>query len=621
MADKKSRVKTPGRMLGAIGRRLRGARYVAGDVLYALGRLPRAVGRGAAAGWRSLPVVSRRRLAAALGAGVALIVLFALVVPSLPCELPGGDRCPPDDDAIALVPADALAYAHVNLDPDSDQYAAAAELAGRMPLVSRQVLGSLLPLVIGSDGAPASFERDVAPWAGGELAVAVIGSASRERQVQLIEVADEEGARAYAAGIAAGEPRTSTHRDVEIGEDERGLASAIVGDFLVLGPLPAVREVIDVATGAEGAAALAEDATAGEALDALPAERFAEAYLSRAGLEALAAGARSPLAPVEPLLDTQASRGAAVSLGADGDALALTTRSLLDPERAEARPGFFAAFEPFEPELPERLAAGTLAYLGLGDPSATAAALLRQATARAPAIASGFTDLVERLQRTAGVDLEADLLPALAGEAALAVVPRAGGEQEGGASLPGEEPPATVVPGARSVPYLELLATGVDEERARDALARLQGPLARALDPELGAPVFDDQEIDGVEARVLRVSPTVQLAYAIFDSTLAAATDPQGVRRAITDEGESLAGSERFERAAAGWEELGSEPLLAAYLDLRELLRFGERSGLAADTAYATFAPDLRRLDVLALALSVDDGVLGSDTRLLIESP
>lgn len=603
-------------MLGAIGERLRGARYVASDVLFAVGRLPRAVGRGAGAFWASLPVVARRRLGAALGAAALVLVLASLVVPNLPCALPGGDECPPDDDAIELIPADALAYVHVNLDPETEQYEAAAEVAARTPQVSAQVLGSLLPLVIGGGGVPSDYAAEVAPWSGGELALAFTGARGRAQQVQLIEVEDAEGASAYVDSIAAGAPERSKHRDVEVSEDDRGLATAQVDGFLVLGPIAGVREVVDVATGAEGAAPLAGDETAADALDALPAQRIAEAYLSRDGLADLVADPESPLAALGALLDAGASRGAAVGLGASGDGLELATRSLLDPERAEARPGFFAAFDEFEPELPGRLASDVLAYVGLGRPSETAAALLRQATARAPGIARGFTDLVEGLQRDAGVNLESDLIPALEGEAAIAVVPRpAGADVPQGASLPGQVPPETVAPGEALAPYLELLASDVDEERVLEALARLQGPLARELGGALGAPVFDQQRIDDVQVQTLRLSPTAVLTYAVFDSMLAMASDPAGVRRAIEGEDDPLADSERYQRATDG---LADEPALIAYLDGTELRRYGERSGLAEDAAYARFAPDLRRLEALALTVETEDDELRADARLLV---
>ena len=602
-------------MLGAIGERLRGFRYVVGDALYAAARVPRGIGRGVAEFWRSLPVIARRRLLAAIGFIAAVLLLAVAVVPNLPCEFPAGDTCPPDDEAIEIVPADALAYVHANLDPETEQYEDAADLAARMPLVSRQVLGSLLPLVIGGGGLPSNFARDVAPWSGGEVAIALLGERGREQQVQLIEVDDSAGAGDYVTSISAGASQETEYRGVQISEDERGLASAQVEGFLVLGSLSGVRAVVDAATASDGAEALADEAAVEEVLGELPSHRLAEAFISQTGLERLAGSPRGPLATFDPVLDSGASRGAAIALSADTDGFRLATRSLLDPERAEANPGFFAAFDGFDPELPEDVAPDALAYLGIGEPGRTAESLLGQAAARAPGIAAGFSALVERLQRDAGVDVRGDLITALSGEVAVSVVPRPEGERVEGASLPGQEPPETLAPGADAAPYLELLATDVDEEKARDALARLQGPVARSVDRDLGAPVFSQEELGDVRAQVLRISPTAQLTYALFDSRLAIATDPAGVRRAVADDGEGLGDSDLFEEAMNG---LADEPGLLAYLDVGELLRFGERSGLAADTAYATFAPDLRMLEAFALTVATDGDVLEGDARLLL---
>ena len=57
----------------------------------------------------------------------AAIAWFA-AIPNLPCRLPAGEECPPEDDAAKLVPGDALAYAHANVDPATDQFAGAAAI-------------------------------------------------------------------------------------------------------------------------------------------------------------------------------------------------------------------------------------------------------------------------------------------------------------------------------------------------------------------------------------------------------------------------------------------------------------------------------------------------------------
>ena len=96
-----------------MGRRLKSIRYAIGDVLYvvgrALGRVPEALARGWRGFWGRLSVTDRKRLGAALAAAVALVALFAVAVPRLPCSFPGGDSCPPADEADD-VPGDPLMY-------------------------------------------------------------------------------------------------------------------------------------------------------------------------------------------------------------------------------------------------------------------------------------------------------------------------------------------------------------------------------------------------------------------------------------------------------------------------------------------------------------------------------
>jgi len=610
----------------AIGERLRGVRYVAEDLSFAVvrslsgvGRKIAGVGRGIADAWRRVPVVARRRIAAGVAA-VALVALVAFVlIPRLPCEAPGGDECAPADDAIALVPADARVYVHGNIDEETDQGRRARALVSTLPQLSRQGIGQLLPLLVGTAGQPSDFARDIEPWFGGEFGVAVAADGKRTQQVQLLEAADLDGALAYAEQIAAGVPRASEHQGVEVSEDERGLATALVDGFLVLGTVQGVRATIDVATGAEEAQSLESDATADEALAALPDLRTAEAYVSADGVEAYVADPRGPLAAFEPLVDSGASQGVALSVSAEEDGISLASRSVLDPERSKAAPGFFSAFDSFEADLPSRMSVDTLAYVDLGQADETIKSLLDQATVRAPGIAAGFTDLFKGLRKVAGVDLEKDLLAALGRESALALVSRPVAEREepqGG--LPGVEPPETVNPEALRTPYLEFLADGVDADAALEAMARLQGPIGETVDPELGAPNFTAKQIGDLEAQVLKVSPASTFAYAVRDSLLLVGNDLAGVERLAAGAGddESLAGAEAYE---AAFDDMPSEAGLFAYFDLAGLLEFAERTTLAQDPSYSAFADDLARLRTLAIAIASESETLAADVRLRIE--
>jgi len=614
-------VPTPstGGIPAAILRRLRSVRYGIADVLYVVGdglrglgrflaRLPRALGSGASRFWGSLSAVARRRLAAAVGVAVVLIAVLALAVPNLPCSFPGGDDCAPGDDAEQLVPADALAYVHVNLDPTTDQYASLAKLFEQVPLLGGQVASRAAAAIPGPGGAAVDFETDIRPWFGGEAAFAVLpGAGGGATSIDALEVANAEGAAGFAAELAGARATTEEYEGVEVTTGARGISSAQTNGFLVIGSGDAVRESIDTATGAEGTEPLADDDHAAEVRDQLPADRFADAWLSADGIRQLIAAGGGLLSTLTPLMAPGATTGAAASLSASGDAIELAVRSDLDPEQEGASPGFFDAFPAFEPTLPADLSADTLAYLGFGDAESTAAGLLSQATTQAPGIASGFEDLARRLSKEGGVDLATQLAGALGDEAAVAIAPSA---------APGAAQEGTPEAAQGTLPYALFVASGVDEDKAREALGALQGPLADAVATGSAgqAPVFGDQEIAGVDAHTLQVSPAIELTYAVFDGLAAVATNPAGVADLAGGEG-GLDDDPTYRRATEGF---GEKPSLLAYFDLAGLVEIGERSGLAEDPAYATFAGDFRSLDAFGLEISDSDDVLSTDARLLL---
>ena len=616
-----------GRVSGAIAAGFRRLRYFFGDLVYLLGRPFRGIGDRLESLWRSIPPQWRLRGAVAAGA-VALIALLAFaVVPNLPCAVPGGDECAPDDDALALVPEDSLAYVHVNIEAGTDQAEDAATVAGRTPLLTEQVLGRVTPFLLGGAGARTNFSEDIEPWFGGEIAIAVVPGAAGTQQVQMLEVEDGKGAREYESSIGAGEPEPEDYQGTELREDERGLATAIVEDFLVIGTANGVRSIIDVSAGAGSAEPLSEDATATKAIDELPGDSFAQAYLSAEGVDSFLALSGGALAPFEPLVDSGDSQGAAFSVSADESGFEFATRSILDPERNPDAGGFFAAFAPFQPALPDELAPDTLAYVGFGDADKTVSGLLGQATVRAPGIASGVTDLVNRLKKDAGVDLTGELLPALDGEGAVAVAPRPAPSSASATETSEDEvpddlelpaAPETVQGGQADVPYLEFIADDVDEETAADALARLQKELADSVDPNIANPTFREQTFGDVTAQVLQRSPADVLAYAIADQKLVIADDTAPIERLDGDADSGLAGAEAYEPAIEG---LAEEPSLIAYLDLNGLVAVAERLGAGAEGPFVAFAEDLRALQTFAITVATSDDVLSSDARLRIAAP
>jgi uncharacterized protein DUF3352 len=546
-----------------------------------------------AGAWRGLDVYLRRRLALAVAAVVAVVALAVFAVPALPCGFPGGGQCSPPDAAAGLVPADALAYVHVDVEGSSDQYRSAAAMADRVPNLSAQLTSRLLRLPAASPSS-AAFERSVRPWLGDEVALALLPAARAPQEVELLAAADESGARRYQSAIAGSRARTVTYRGVRVEIGRGRIASAILRGFLVIGTGRGTRSVIDAATGAKGAASLDSSAAAGSVRDELPDERVADAYLSPSGVAALAGRPASLLSSLAPFLAPGSTEGVAAALVAGGGGLELEVRSELDPHRAKAKPGFFAAFPSFDPTLASSLPAGTLAYVGIGRPADAIAALDRQARTEEPGLARALSRLLRQARRAGHVDVRRDLLPALGDEGALALEPGPSGAPTGS-------------------PYALYVGSGVDPAKARAALARLQTPIARRLGSAPGAASFHARRIGGVVAQTLPVSPAIELSYAIVRNRLVIATAPAGIAAVVR--GGGLDASPRFAAATSG---LAASPSVLGYFDLGGLLTLAERAGLAQDPAYATFAPELHRLEALGVSVAGSAGLLATDARLAV---
>jgi hypothetical protein len=607
---------------------------VVGRGLEAIGRGLVAVGSKLRAAWFGISLSARRRIAGAIVLVAIAAAFWFVAVPGLPCEFPAGDECPPEDDAAKVVPGGALAYAHANVDPETEQFEEATALADDLPALSQQLL-ALLP---GPAGRPIDF-AEIDAWLGGEVAMAVVpGEGGAPEQTFFFEVTDTAGAEEFAASRASGPVTDGDHEGVVVRTDQRGNSSAIVSGFLVMGPQAAVEATIDTAEGRERSLTTAP--LSQQVLAALPEDAVAQIAVSDDGVVDLLAGDRGALGSLDAFVNFDASVGAGAALVAEEGALEVALHSELDPERLEASPGFFEAFPAFEPGLPSRLSPGTLAYLGLGDPATSVEQLFTQAIAEAPGIATGFDSLIDDLRRTGRLDVQSELLPLLEGEAAFTIQPSPGGgegepESEGevpgegiGPDTPGATPPEDLLPpeGAppppgivdeTGVPYLQFLADEVDEAAAREALAKLQGPLAEALKPTeaLQAPVFEQRDIEGEDASSLRLSRTVDLTYAVFESLLVVATSPRGVAQVAADDG-GLDEDATFEQATEG---LADEPSLLAFLNLAELIALAEREGLAEDPAYALIAADARRLEALGLAVDAGETTLDTTVRISLD--
>ena len=86
---------------------------------------------------------------------------------------------PPVTGAATVVPANVLAYVHVSTDPKRSAVRDALAVGPRFPtypLIAAGVMSRLTALIGG--GAPVQWGRDIRPWLGREMALALLNTAT-----------------------------------------------------------------------------------------------------------------------------------------------------------------------------------------------------------------------------------------------------------------------------------------------------------------------------------------------------------------------------------------------------------------------------------------------------------
>jgi hypothetical protein len=264
--------------------------------------------------------------------------------------------------------------------------------------------------------------------------------------------------------------------------------------------------------------------------------------------------------------------------------------SQLDPRLLQRSPTVFASLPQFEPDLADQAGSRALGYIGVGDLGPAVTRAIAAAGPAAQGLAGSLRQLAQRLQQEAGVNPLRDLLPALGGQAALVAEPTGG------------------------VPYASLIVDGVDETKARDALAALQGPLLRSIGTGAQVPSFQSKDVNGVDVHSVQVSPSVDLSYAVFDGKLVVSTQPQGVEQ-VRSGGENLAGSDAYKDAT---DRLPSSVSALVFLNLGEVFGLAQRAGLATNPLYASLSDDISRIGSLGLAVTGSESELRSELFLAI---
>jgi hypothetical protein len=470
---------------------------------------------------------------------------------------------PPATGAAAVVPANALAYVHVSTDAKRSAVKDALALGPRFPsypLMAAQVIARLSALVGG--GAQVDYDRDIRPWLGRELALALLNTSSSTAGSELIlDVSRPAVARAFVA--RAGALPDGTYRGTTLYRYRSGSRLAFVGHYLVLGQGASVRAAIDARTGVVPALASSVDyrsAAAGE-----PAGRVLDAYVSSDGVQRLLIPQGGLFAALGSLLSQPALTGATLSVSASTSSLSLQVHS------AFARAG---APRDFSPSLNQLLPAGTTLALDLtGAPSVAPRVL---GAAAAIGIAGQVGPLLARLGGAlAGEGVDVGRIESLfSGETSVALGPD-------GALI---------------------VLTRVKNQRSVSAeIANLEVPLSQLFPaPSAGSgqvPQFNDHPIDGVVAHQLSLGTGLQLDYALFRGVLVISTSLDGIG-AVAKHARSLTDEPVYRSAVGG---APSQVTSLVFLDFSQLLDLANRTGLLRGARFRALAPDIGRIRAAGL--------------------
>ncbi len=147
---------------------------------------------------------------AGLIAGVtAVVVGGGFAVAAVAGKVGGGGTQPED-----VLPASSVAYADVDFDPSLGQKVAAVRFLRHFPDARKEVsedddLRKVIVDALTGDSGKVDFRRDVEPWLGQRLGVALLPSTGRNNEAEVavaVQVTDEDAARAGLRKVLAAAP-------------------------------------------------------------------------------------------------------------------------------------------------------------------------------------------------------------------------------------------------------------------------------------------------------------------------------------------------------------------------------------------------------------------------------
>ena len=202
----------------------------------------------------------RARTGIVAGGAAAVVALGAAGALGVASFMSGGQE--PSE----MVPADALAYVSLNLDPDGGQKLEAYQTLKKFPALEKYLEASsggedlrralVEPVLEEVDCPGVTFEDDVAPWLGNAVALAALPGEDQPQPVGFLQVTDEDAAADGLATLAECSPE---------GDADEMAGTAFADGWLV------------VAETDEQAQAVVDDTAAGSLSDDADYQRWVEA--------------------------------------------------------------------------------------------------------------------------------------------------------------------------------------------------------------------------------------------------------------------------------------------------------------------------------------------------------
>lgn len=348
-----------------------------------------------------------------------------------------------DGKGASAIPADALAFASVNIDRESAGWTKFIEVASRFPGFAKVATDFQDELASpGEDGT--DFATDIEPWLGGEVAIGVLGIDLTTQNPQIVAYIESKDDAAAAAAITKGGEATArpdyagykVFSDADDDPDSEDMWAAVGDGALLISTSESDLERGIDTRGGDASASLAGSADFGTTLGKLPDDNMAVLYLNgakvadlaRLGLAAaqaeaangdgVAAGAAASLgagqAQLQQALDQLATiKGIGMSFGAEDKGFRLRTVISADPSYIAQLGGVFS------PALIDRVPADAVAFASFRDLGKNVQPQLDALLAQDPNASSQ----VEQAEAMLGLSIKDDIIPLLLNEHALYVGP------------------------------------------------------------------------------------------------------------------------------------------------------------------------------------------------------